>query len=88
MFGSALSTSTPAIQLAEVPNEVQALISNGLFYGTSGVLTSVVTHYPDLDFVVICRGYIDGWSIDKIHALGRVWCRMHRWSLSRSPRSG
>ena len=41
-----------------------------MFYGTSGVLTSVVTHYPDLDFVAICRGYANGWSADEIHALG------------------
>ena len=54
----------------EVPNEVCALISNGMFYGTSRVLTSVVTHYPDLDFAAICRGYADGWSADEIHALG------------------
>ena len=70
MFGSAPSTSTPAVQLAEVPNEVRAFISDGMFYGTSGVLTSVATHYPDLDFASICRGYADGWSTDEIHALG------------------
>ena len=60
MFGSVPSTSTPAIQLAEVPNEVQMLISDGMFYGTSGVLTSVVMHHPDLDFTTTCRGYADG----------------------------
>ena len=60
MFGSALSTSTAAIQLAEVPNEVRVLISNGMFYGTSGVLTLVAMHHPDLDFTAICRGYTDG----------------------------
>ena len=70
MCGSGLSTSTPAVQLAEVLNEVWALISDGMFYGTSGVLTSVATHYPNLDFVAICRGYADGWSTDEIHALG------------------
>ena len=57
MFGSGPSTSTPAIQLAEVPNEVWVLIS-------------VATHHPDLDFVAIYRGYADGWSTDEIHALG------------------
>ena len=41
-----------------------------MFYGTSGVLTSVATHYPDLDFTAIYRGYADGWSADEIHALG------------------
>ena len=59
MFGSAPSTSTLAIQLAEVPNKVRALISNGMFYGTSGVLTSVATHHPDLDFTAIYSGYAD-----------------------------
>ena len=70
MFGSAPSTSTPAIQLAVVQNEVRALISDGMFYGTSGVLTSVVTHHPDLDFATTCREYTNGWSADAIHALG------------------
>ena len=70
MFGSASSTSTPAIQLAEVLNEVRALISDGMFYGTLGVLTSVVMHHLDLDFAAIYRGYADGWSADAIHALG------------------
>ena len=60
MFGSAPSTSTPAIRLAEVPDEVWALISDVMFYGTSGVLTSMATHHPDLDFVAICSGYADG----------------------------
>ena len=41
-----------------------------MFYGTSGVLTSVATHHPNLDFVAIYRGYVDGWSADKSHALG------------------
>ena len=69
MFGSAPCTSTPAIQLAEVPNEVRALISDGMFYGTLGVLTSVAMHHLDLDFATICSGYADGWSLDAIHAL-------------------
>ena len=50
----------PAIRLAEVPDEVWALISDGMFYGMSGVLTSVVMHHPDLDFTAICSGYTDG----------------------------
>ena len=41
-----------------------------MFYGTMGVLTSVATHHPNLDFAAICRGYADGWSADEIHALG------------------
>ena len=69
MFGLGPSTSTPAVQLAKVPNEVRALISDGMFYGTSGVLTSMVTHHPDLVFAAICRGYADRWSADEIHML-------------------
>ena len=69
VFGLGPSTSTPTVQLAVVPNEVWTLISDGMFYGTSGVLTSVATHHPDLDFVAIYRGCIDGWSADDIHAL-------------------
>ena len=65
------STSTPVIQLAEVPNKVRALISDGMLYRMSGVLTLVaMTHHPDLDFAAICNGYTDGWSADAIHALG------------------
>jgi len=60
VFGSALSTSTPTVQLAEVPNEVRVLISDGLFYGTLGVPTLVAMHHPGLDFAAIYRGYIDG----------------------------
>ena len=41
-----------------------------MFYRTSGVLTSVVTHYPDLDFTATYRGYASGWSADEIQALG------------------
>ena len=36
VFGSAPSTSMPTIQLAEVSDEVWALITHGLFYGASG----------------------------------------------------
>ena len=70
MFGSGPSTSTPAVQLVEVLNEVWALISDSMFYRTLRVLTSVVTHQPNLDFTAIYRGYANGWSTDKIHALG------------------
>ncbi|XP_066365343.1 filament-like plant protein 1 [Miscanthus floridulus] len=56
VFESAPSTSMPAVQLAEVSNEVQALISDGMFYGTSGVLTLLAMDHPDLDFPTIYRG--------------------------------
>ena len=70
VFGSAPSTSAPAIRLAEVSDEVWALIIDRMFYGTSGVLTSMVTHHPNLDFTTICSGYADGWSAEDIHSLG------------------
>ena len=70
MFGSAPSTSTPAIRLAEVPDEVRALIFDGMFYGISGVLSSVAMHHLDLDFAAIYSGYADVWSSNAIHALG------------------
>ena len=60
VFGLAPSTSAPAIQLAEVLNEVQALITHGLFYEASGVLTLVATYHPNLDFATIYSGYADG----------------------------
>ena len=60
IFGSALSARAPAIQLAEVPDEVQALITHGLFYGASGVLASVAMYHPNLDFATIYSGYADG----------------------------
>ena len=63
------STSAPTIRLAEVSDEVRALITDGLFYGSSGVLTSVATYHPDLDFATIYSGYADGWSTEDIQSL-------------------
>ena len=40
-----------------------------MFYEATGVLTSVMTHYPTLDFVAAYRGYANGWSVDEIQAL-------------------
>ena len=53
VFGSAPSTSASTVQLAEVPDAVKDLIRSGLFYGASGVLTSVATYHPNLDFATI-----------------------------------
>ena len=64
------STSAPAIQLAKVLDEVRALITSRLFYGASGVLSSVATHHPNLDFIPICSGYADGLSTEDIQSLG------------------
>ena len=66
VFGLAPSTSAPAIRLAEVRDEVRALITHGLFYGASRVLTSVATYHPDLDFTTIYSGYADGLSTEDI----------------------
>ena len=63
IFGSAPSTSAPTIQLVEVPGEVWDLIRSGLFYGASGVLTTLGTHHPHLDFATICSGYAEGMSM-------------------------
>ena len=41
-----------------------------MFYGMSGVLTSVATYHPDLDFAAIYSGYADSWSVEGIHSLG------------------
>ena len=69
VFRSTPSTNTPAIRLAEVPEEVRGLISDEMFYGSSGVLTSVAMHLLDLDFTAIYSGYANGWSPDAIHTL-------------------
>ena len=45
------------------------VITSGLFYGASGVLTSVATYHPNLDFATICSGYADGLSTEDIQTL-------------------
>ena len=50
----------PAIRLAEDPDEVRALITDGLFYRSLGVLILVATYHLDLDFAAIYSGYADG----------------------------
>ena len=70
IFGSVPSTSVPAAQLAEVPDAVKDLVRSGLFYGALGVLTSVATHHPNLDFDAICSGYAKGLSMDDIQSIG------------------
>ena len=70
VFGSTPSTSAPTVQLAEVPDVVRDLITSGLFYGASGVLTSMATYHPNLDFATICTGYADGLSTEDIQTLG------------------
>ena len=70
VFRSAPSTSAPAVQLAEVPDTVKDLVRSGLFYGASGVLTSVAMHQPNLDFDAICSGYAKGLSMEDIQSIG------------------
>ena len=70
VFRSVPSTSAPAGQLAEVLDVVWDLIRSGLFYGASGVLTSVATHHPNLDFTAIYSGYAEGLSMEDIQSIG------------------
>ena len=57
------------VQLAEVSYAVRDLVRSGLFYGASGVLTSVATHHPNLDFAAICSGYAEGLSMEDIQSI-------------------
>ena len=43
---------------------------SGLFYGASGVLTSVAMHHPNLDFTTIYSGYVEGLSTEDIQSIG------------------
>ena len=70
IFESAPSTSAPVVQLAEVPDVVKDLVRSGLFYGASGVLTSVAMQHPNLDFYAICSGYAEGLSMEDIQSIG------------------
>ena len=54
----------------EVSDAVKDLIRSGLFYGASGVLTSVATYHPNLDFAAICSGYAEGLSMEDIQSIG------------------
>ena len=53
VFRSAPSTNVATVQLAEVLYAVKEFVRSGLFYGASGVLTSVATYHPNLDFATI-----------------------------------
>ena len=48
---------------------VKDLVRSRLFYGASGVLTSVATHHPNLDFATICSGYAEGLSMEDIQSI-------------------
>ena len=81
VFGSAPSTIAPAVQLAEFPDAVKDLVRSGLFYGASGVLTSVATYHLDLDFATICVRYAEGLSMGDIQSIGESLLP-HAWSVS------
>ncbi|TKW29089.1 hypothetical protein SEVIR_3G373080v4 [Setaria viridis] len=71
VLGLGSSTSTPAINLAAVPDMVQMLIVDGIFHGALGVLTSVVSHFPDLDLERLRGGYAPGMNLEEIQELGQ-----------------
>jgi hypothetical protein len=64
-------SSVLVADLSEVPGEVAGLIINVVFHGTSGVLMSVASHYPTLDFGAVGRGYAAGWSTNQLCELGQ-----------------
>jgi hypothetical protein len=71
VLGPRPGSSALAADLLEVPGEVAGLITDGVFYGTSGVFASVASHYPTLDFEAVRRGYTTGWSADQLRELGQ-----------------
>jgi hypothetical protein len=68
-----LGLSALATNLSVIPGELSGLITDGVFHGASGVLTSVASHYPDLDFGRVRRSYAAEWSSNQI-------CKLS-WSL-------
>jgi hypothetical protein len=62
--------SALAADLSGIRGEVMGLVTDGVFHGASGVLTSVVSHYLTLDFEAVRRGYASGWSADRLCKLG------------------
>ena len=88
IFRLALSTSAPTAQLAEVPDTVKDLVRSGLFYGASGVQTSVAMYHPNLDFATICGGYAEGLSMGTSKRSGRACCRTRGRCQIKPPPSG
>jgi hypothetical protein len=50
--------------LSQISGEVVGLITDGVFHRTSGVFTSVASHYLTLYFGAVGRGYAVGLSAD------------------------
>jgi hypothetical protein len=51
--------------LLQFPGEVAGLITDGVFHGALGVLTSVASHCPSLGFRAVGRGYAARWSTNQ-----------------------
>jgi hypothetical protein len=71
VLGPYPGSSALVTDLSQIPGEVAGLITDVVFHGTLGVLTSVASHYPTLDFRVVGRGYTIGWSDGQLCELGR-----------------
>jgi hypothetical protein len=70
VLGPRPRSSALAADLSGIRGEVMGLVTDGVFHGASGVLTSVVSHYLTLDFEAVRRGYASGWSADRLCKLG------------------
>jgi hypothetical protein len=68
---SDLGLSALVANLFIIPGEVSGLIIDRVFHGASGVLMSVASHYPDLEFGPVGRSYTAGCSSNQICELGR-----------------
>jgi hypothetical protein len=71
VLGPHLGSSALIADLSEIPGEVVGLITDGVFQGALGVLTSVASHHLTLDFETVGRGYVAGWSVDQLCKLGQ-----------------
>jgi hypothetical protein len=70
VLGPRPGSSALIVNLFEIPGEGTGLITDGVFHCASGVLTSVASHNPALDFEAVGRGYAAEWSTDQLHELG------------------
>lgn len=71
VLGPHPGSSVLAADLMEIPGEVAGLITDGVFHGALGVLTSVASHHLSLDFEAVRRGYTTGWTADQLCELGQ-----------------
>jgi hypothetical protein len=68
VLGPRPGSSALAADLSEIPGKVAGHITDGVFHGASGVLTSVSLHYPTLHFEAVGRAR---WSADRLRELGQ-----------------